>query len=148
MEMLECLDLSKNQLSGKIPASLAQLQYLAVLDLSNNSLSGKIPTSTQLQSINATAYAENKGLCGLPLALCPEHILKPSTTNLEKDSNFSFMQEVGISMGFGFIFGFWGVVGTFILKKSWRIAFFNLFDAVGDWFYVRTAIFVSKLRRS
>ncbi|XP_057792811.1 receptor-like protein EIX1 [Salvia miltiorrhiza] len=138
MEMLECLDLSHNQFSGELPTSLAQLQYLAVLDLSNNDLFGKIPTSTQLQSFNASAYDENDGLCGPPLpALCPEDSLRPSTTNPnEKDDNsLSFMQEVCISLGFGFIFGFWGVVGTFILKKSWRIAYFNFWDDVGDWFY-------------
>ncbi|XP_057792745.1 receptor-like protein EIX1 [Salvia miltiorrhiza] len=155
MEMLECLDLSHNQFSGALPTSLPQLHYLAVLDLSNNFLFGKIPTSTQLQSFNASAYAENDGLCGPPLpALCPEDSLRPSTTNPgenmnEKDDNgLSFMQEVGISMAFGVIFGFWGVVGTFILKKSWRIAYFNFWDAVGDWFYVKIAVFVSKWRRS
>ncbi|XP_057792810.1 receptor-like protein EIX2 [Salvia miltiorrhiza] len=150
MEMLECLDLSHNQFSGELPTSLAQLQFLAALDLSNNDLFGKIPTSTQLQSFNASAYAENGGLCGPPLASCPEDSLRPSTTNPnEKDHNSpSFMQEVCISLGFGFIFGFWGVVGTFILKKSWRIAYFNFWDAVGDWFYVRIAVFVSKWRRS
>ncbi|XP_057792813.1 receptor-like protein EIX2 [Salvia miltiorrhiza] len=150
MEMLECLDLSHNQFSGELPTSLAQLQYLAVLDLSNNDLSGKIPTSTQLQSFNASAYDENDGLCGPPLASCPEDSLRPSTTNPnEKDDNsLSFMQEVCISLGFGFIFGFWGVVGTFILKKSWRIAYFNFWDDVGDWFYVRIGVFVSKWRRS
>ncbi|XP_047943109.1 receptor-like protein EIX2 [Salvia hispanica] len=108
MEMLECLDLSKNQLFGKIPTSMTQL-WLSVLDLSNNSLSGKIPTSTQLQSFNASAYARNDGLCGAPLVLCAEDILKPPTTNSggntkEKNTNLSFMQEVGISMAFGFIF--------------------------------------------
>ncbi|XP_057792808.1 receptor-like protein EIX2 [Salvia miltiorrhiza] len=151
MEMLECLDLSHNQFSGELPTSLAQLQYLAVLDLSNNDLFGKIPTSTQLQSFNASAYDENDGLCGPPLpALCPEDSLRPSTTNPNEkdDDSLSFMQEVCISLGFGFIFGFWGVVGTFILKKSWRIAYFNFWDAVGDWFYVRIAVFVSKWRRS
>ncbi|XP_047949625.1 receptor-like protein EIX2 [Salvia hispanica] len=154
MEMLDSLDLSHNRLSGNIPASLAEIHTLGVLDLSNNKLSGKIPTGTQLQSFNASSYAGNDGLCGNPLPMCIEDSLRPSTTNPvdnmnEKDgNNFSFMQEVGISMGFGFIFGFWGVIGSFILKKSWRIAFFNLFDAAGDWFYVRIAVFVSKWRRS
>ncbi|KAL1555669.1 receptor-like protein EIX1 [Salvia divinorum] len=154
MEMLNSLDLSHNQLSGHIPKSLTEIYTIGVLDLSNNHLSGKIPTGTQLQSFNASSYADNDGLCGDPLPKCPGDRLWPSTTNPdenmnEKDgSNFSFMQEVGISMAFGFIFGFWGVIGSFTLKKSWRIAFFNLFDAAGDWFYVRTALFVSKWRRS
>ncbi|KAG6418868.1 hypothetical protein SASPL_121074 [Salvia splendens] len=71
MEMLEVLDLSRNQLSGHIPNSLAKLKFMAVLDLANNSLWGRIPASTQLQSFNASAYAGNDGLCGLPLKLCP-----------------------------------------------------------------------------
>ncbi|XP_047949649.1 receptor-like protein EIX1 [Salvia hispanica] len=152
MEMLDSLDLSHNQLSGKIPTSLVEIYSIGFLDLSNNNLSGKIPTSTQLQSFDASSYAHNHELCGDPLPKCPEDSLRPSTTNPgvnmnEKDgNNFSFMEEVGISMGFGFIFGFWGVVGSFILKKSWRIAFFKLLDVVGDWFYVRIVVFVSKWR--
>ncbi|XP_047965251.1 receptor-like protein EIX2 [Salvia hispanica] len=129
MGILDSLDLSHHHFSGKIPTSLAEIHTLGVLDLSNNNLCGKISTSTQLQSFNASSYAGNDGLCGNPLPMCIEHSLRPSTTNPvdntnEKDgNNFSFMQEVGISMGFGFIFGFWGVIGSFILKKSWRVAF-------------------------
>ncbi|KAL1555568.1 receptor-like protein EIX1 [Salvia divinorum] len=155
MEMLDSLDLSYNQLSGKIPTSLSQIYTLGFLDLSSNNLSGKIPTSTQLQSFNASTYAGNgDGLCGDPLPKCPGDSLRPSTTypgenRNEKDGiNLSFMQEVGISMSFGFIFGFWGVVGLFIWKKSWRIAFFNFLDVAGDWFYVRTVVFLSKWRRN
>ncbi|XP_047947480.1 receptor-like protein EIX1 [Salvia hispanica] len=154
MEMLDSLDLSHNQLSGEIPTSLAEIYTLGFLDLSNNKLSGKIPKGTQLQSFNEWSYAVNDGLCGDPLPKCPGDSLKPPPSSpvenmKEKDSsNFSFMAEVGISMAFGFIFGFWGVVGSFILKKSWRIAFFNSLDAAGDWFYVRIVVFVSKWRQS
>ncbi|KAG6404798.1 hypothetical protein SASPL_132374 [Salvia splendens] len=136
---IEFMDLSVNQFSEP---TLWQNTYkfgrnihsLGVLDLSNNNLLGKIPTSTQLHSFDASSYAGNDGLCGDPLPKCLDDRLRPSTINPgvnmnERDSNnFSFMEEVGISMGFGFIFGFWGVVGSIILKKSWRIAFFNLFD--------------------
>ncbi|XP_047949634.1 receptor-like protein EIX1 [Salvia hispanica] len=147
MHMLYSLDLSHNQLLGKIPTSLAEVHTLGFLDLSNNNLSGKIPTGTQLQSFNASSYADNDGLCGDPLPNCPTN--NPWDNMNEKDgNNFSFMEEVGISMGFGFIFGFWGVIGSFILKKSWRIAFFNSFDAAGDWFHVMIVVFVSKWRRS
>ncbi|XP_047965280.1 receptor-like protein EIX2 [Salvia hispanica] len=153
MDMLDFLDLSHNQLSGKIPTSLAEIHTLGFLDLSNNNLSGKIPTGTQLQSFNASAYADNDGLCGDPLPKCPGDSLRPSTNNPREnmnendDNNLSLMQEVAISIGFGFIFGFWGVVGSFLLKKSWRTAFFNLLDAAGDWVYVRIAVFVSKCKR-
>ncbi|KAL1556246.1 receptor-like protein EIX1 [Salvia divinorum] len=154
METVNSLNLSQNQLSGKIPTRLAQIHALGVLDLSNNNLSGKIPSGTQLQSFIASAYAGNDGLCGNPLPKCPEDRLRPSATNpggnvnAKDDSSLSFMQEVAISMVFGFIFGFWGVIGSFTLKKSWRISFFNLLDVIGDWLYVRIALFVSKWRRN
>ncbi|XP_042005651.1 receptor-like protein EIX2 [Salvia splendens] len=154
MEMLDSLDLSHNQLYGKIPTSLADIYTLGFLDLSNNSLFGKIPTSTQLQSFNASTYAGNNGLCGDPLPECPEDSLRPSTTNpldnMNEKENISFfcMQEVDISMVFGFIIGFWGVVGSFVVKKSWRDAFFNWLDVAGDWFYVKGGVLVSKFRPS
>ena len=108
MDMLDSLDLSYNLFSGKIPTSLTQIYSLGFLDLSNNNLSGKIPTSTQLQSFNASTYAENDGLCGDPLLKCPEDSLRPSNTypsenmNEKDDINLSFMQEVIISSAFGF----------------------------------------------
>ncbi|KAL1555654.1 receptor-like protein EIX2 [Salvia divinorum] len=108
MEMLDSLDLSHNQLSGKIPTSLTEIHTLGFLDLSNNKLSGKIPTGTQLQSFNASSYADNDGLCGDPLPKCPGDSLRPSANiprenmNENDGNNFSFMQEVGISMGFVF----------------------------------------------
>lgn len=97
-----------------------------------------------------SSYAGNNGLCGSPLELCPEDRPRPPTpTQGEEDDGFwrlSFMQGLGISIGFGFIVGFWGAVGCLVLKKSWRYAYFNLMDAVGDWFYVRISIFLSKWR--
>ncbi|KAG6404797.1 hypothetical protein SASPL_132373 [Salvia splendens] len=114
MDMLNSLDLSHNQLSGNIPTSLAQIYSLGVLDVSNNNLSGKIPASTQLQSFHASAYAGNDGLCGDPLPKCQEDSSRPHATapgenmNENNDINFSFMQRFGISMAFGFVFGFWG----------------------------------------
>ncbi|KAL6516426.1 hypothetical protein OROGR_019731 [Orobanche gracilis] len=148
MEMLEVVDLSHNQLSGRIPTTLAKLQFWLVLDLSNNCLFGKIPMSTQLQSFSAFAYTGNDGLCRPPLTSCPNDSLRPPTTNPEngRDGDLSFMQEVGISMGFGFIFGFLGFIGSLLLKKSWRFAFFNFFEGAPDWFYVKVAMFLAKMK--
>ncbi|KAH6755124.1 hypothetical protein C2S53_017888 [Perilla frutescens var. hirtella] len=156
MEMLEVLDLSRNQLSGEIPISLAQLHFLAFLDLANNSLSGKIPTSTQLQSFNASFYAGNNELCGLPLKMCPEDVPSSSITiegrkGIKKDGgikSLSFLQGFGISMAFGFIVGFWGVIGSLFLKRSWRwYAYFNFLDEADDWLYKATVVPFRRFRR-
>ncbi|KAI3457327.1 hypothetical protein Pfo_013990 [Paulownia fortunei] len=156
MQMLECLDLSRNQLSGSIPIGLEQLHYLAVLDLAHNNLSGKIPSSTQLQSFNASVYAGNSELCGLPLTLCPGDGLDPSISNQgehgdtdgKDDGSLSVLQEFYISMVLGFILGFWGVVGSLLLRKSWRSAYFNFMDGIGDWLYVTSTKILTKFRRS
>ncbi|KAL7086724.1 hypothetical protein ACP275_13G018200 [Erythranthe tilingii] len=164
MERLEVLDLSRNQLSGTIPVGMAQLHSLAVLDLANNNLSGKIPSSTQLQSFNESSYAGNLKLCGPPLVSCPGDELNPHTTDQGKRNNkeikddeddggfiltrISFWKEVGISIVFGFIVGFWGFVGSLFVKRSWRIAYYNFWGRVGDWFRVTTIVFFGKLRRA
>ncbi|XP_012841432.1 PREDICTED: serine/threonine-protein kinase BRI1-like 2 [Erythranthe guttata] len=164
MEVLEVLDLSRNQLSGTIPVGMAQLHSLAVLDLSNNNLSGKIPSSTQLQSFNESSYAGNPKLCGPPLVSCPGDKLIPDTTDQGRHNNkemkddedeggfilmrISFWKEVGISIVFGFIVGFWGFVGSLLIKRSWRVAYFNFWGRVGDWFYATTIVFFGKLRRA
>jgi uncharacterized repeat protein (TIGR01451 family) len=53
---LQSLRLPNNQLSGKIPSSLANLSQLSMLDLSSNQLSGEIPSSlanlSQLSSLD------------------------------------------------------------------------------------------------
>ncbi|CAH9135318.1 unnamed protein product [Cuscuta epithymum] len=149
MDMLEAVDLSRNQLSGEIPLGLGQLHFLAVLVLVNNNLTGEMPSSPTLQGFDPFLYAGNVGLCGLPLPLCPQDSLAPSshTNNEETDDGLSFMQDFAISMAFGFIFGFWAVVGPLLLKRSWRIAFFNFWNVVGDWLYVTIAVFFKNFTR-
>ncbi|XP_042010538.1 receptor-like protein EIX2 [Salvia splendens] len=154
MYKMQFLNLRGNKFHGSIPSQICNLTDIQVVDLSINNLVSIIPNCfnnfTQLQSFGASTYAGNDGRCGDPLPKCPEDSSRPSISNpggsmKEKHhNNFSFMEEVGISMTFGFIFGFWGVFGSFLLKKSWRIAFFNLFDDAGDWFYVKIVVFVSK----
>ncbi|XP_060171044.1 probably inactive leucine-rich repeat receptor-like protein kinase At5g48380 [Lycium barbarum] len=87
------LDLSSNQLSGEIPVDIANCSFLNNLKLDNNRLEGPIPpeiglfgrlktfniTNNMLTGpvpnfINATipaeSYANNPGLCGIPLPRC------------------------------------------------------------------------------
>ncbi|CAA3024886.1 receptor 12 [Olea europaea subsp. europaea] len=135
LDTLEWLDLSRNKLSGEIPNGLANLHFLSVLDLSYNNLMGKIPLSTQLQSFDSSAYAGNSQLCGDPLVECNRD---PSVTGngkvnvVEEDDSF-INRDFYICMAFGFITGFWVVVGSLVLKHSWRHSYFKFWNSVRDW---------------
>ncbi|KAI4998848.1 hypothetical protein ZWY2020_054190 [Hordeum vulgare] len=70
LKELESLDLSYNELFGEIPSGLSALTSLSHLNLSYNNLSGAIPFGQQLQvldNLNYT-YIGNPGLCGYPLS--------------------------------------------------------------------------------
>eukprot|EP00250_Pteridium_aquilinum_P022231 c25330_g1_i3 orf=90-1964(+) len=72
---LNALYLQHNRLSGEVPWGLGVLPRLTDLDLSSNDLSGSIPSSfTNRSSMNggpfdASTFANNPLLCGLPLSL-------------------------------------------------------------------------------
>ncbi|XP_058216028.1 receptor-like protein EIX2 [Rhododendron vialii] len=151
MEMLESLDLSANGFSGEIPRSLAHLNYLSVLNLSSNNLSGKIPFGTQLQSFNASAYAGNPNLCGLPLPnKClgdPPITPQPKDKSIQEDEDRSITQGFYVSMGLGFFFGFWGVFGTILFNSRSQHAFFKFLNHITDWIYVTTVLNWARLQR-
>uniref|UniRef100_A0A7N0U156 Protein kinase domain-containing protein n=1 Tax=Kalanchoe fedtschenkoi TaxID=63787 RepID=A0A7N0U156_KALFE len=65
---LKVLDLAENHLSGEIPPSLGDLTKLTQFNASSNNLSGAIPSSPLLQGFGSTAFLDNPGLCGSPLA--------------------------------------------------------------------------------
>ncbi|KAI4336182.1 hypothetical protein L6164_014738 [Bauhinia variegata] len=67
---LERLNLSFNQLQGKVPSSLGKLTSLHVLDLSDNHLQGQIPSI--LAGFPLGSFANNNHLCGPPLVSCSE----------------------------------------------------------------------------
>ncbi|RVW48741.1 Leucine-rich repeat receptor-like serine/threonine-protein kinase [Vitis vinifera] len=70
LNMYTLLDLSNNQLSGQIPASLGALKALKLLNISRNKLSGKIPTSFgDLENIESLDLSHNKLAGSIPLTL-------------------------------------------------------------------------------
>nr|GMD57371.1 LRR receptor-like serine/threonine-protein kinase GSO1 [Ipomoea batatas]GMD75096.1 LRR receptor-like serine/threonine-protein kinase GSO1 [Ipomoea batatas]GMD79992.1 LRR receptor-like serine/threonine-protein kinase GSO1 [Ipomoea batatas] len=130
MKLLESLDLSRNQLSGKIPPSISSLSTLSVLDLSYNSLTGKIPLGTQLQGFNASCYIGNN-LCGPPLSQkCSSDDDEGDISKHENngDDDSSEVDVFYVSMGIGFAVGFWGMCGCLFLVRPWRIAYFKFLD--------------------
>ncbi|KAK1263558.1 Serine/threonine-protein kinase BRI1-like 2 [Acorus gramineus] len=67
---LGVFDASHNRLRGGIPESFANLSFLVQIDLSDNQLTGPIPSRGQLSTLPASQYANNPGLCRVPLPPC------------------------------------------------------------------------------
>jgi hypothetical protein len=138
MQSLESLDLSENKLYEELPQSLSNLTFLSYLDLSYNNFSGRIPSGGQLDTLysqNPFMYDGNSGLCGDPLQKsCSEEPKDDDRKTEEHDSKLMSF-PFGVSSGFGV--GLWVVFCVILFKKSWRIAYFRLFDNAYDKFYVK-----------
>ncbi|XP_058076484.1 receptor-like protein EIX2 [Magnolia sinica] len=138
LALIESLDFSKNQLSGTIPIRMSNLTYLSHLNLSYNNLSGRIPSGNQLQTLEDTSiYAGNDGFCGHPLTdkCFSDEIPQDPTAvggDIEKDEEEYEMHWFYSAMGPRFAVGFWAFCGVFVLKKSWRIAYYHFFDEMND----------------
>ncbi|KAM0954754.1 hypothetical protein ACFX2A_023726 [Malus domestica] len=132
LERIETLDLSSNKFSGPIPQSMVSLTFLNHLNLSYNNLSGKIPTSNQFETFDASIYEGNAGLCGHPLPNCQGGKETPEVPGGDDEDDDSKLDKLWLifSIVIGFCFGFWGVCGTLVIKKSWRHAYFNFADKV------------------
>ncbi|GAB2233438.1 hypothetical protein Drorol1_Dr00002661 [Drosera rotundifolia] len=152
MRSLESLDLSNNHLFGTIPRSMSDLSSLSYLNLSCNDLQGQIPTGSQLQTlIDPSIYTGNQGLCGDPLPKkCKGGDNQPKlpantapAQEHEEDHESLWFSLVIVA---GFTTGFWGVVGTLVVKKSWRHAYFKLVEDLFGRIYVQAAVTKNKLK--
>lgn len=129
MELLESLDLSRNQLSGELPQSMSDLTFLSHLNVSYNTLRGRIPSSTQLQSFNASGFTGN-GLCGPPLTQNCSTNEAPPEGDDDQEGVKSDIEWFYLTAAFGFVIGFWIIVGPLLFKKSWRDTYFLFLDEV------------------
>ncbi|WVZ15265.1 hypothetical protein V8G54_012831 [Vigna mungo] len=135
---LEFLDLSRNQILGSIPTSLTQMDRLTMLDLSHNNLSGQIPIGTQLQSFEASSYEYNSNLCGKPLdKLCgaeePPH--EANVDESKEDENFVVNGAFYVSMILGFITGLCITCGSNLFNCPWRQLYFRFLNNLTDNIY-------------
>ncbi|KAK9286257.1 hypothetical protein L1049_014644 [Liquidambar formosana] len=152
LQRLETLDLSMNQISGPIPPSLTSLTSLNHLNLSYNNLTGEIPLGNQFLTLDdASIYMGNPALCGFPLTIkCnrdDETPQSPEENKDDEDGGEFEMMWFYISMGPGFVVGFWGVCGTLIIKKSWRYAYFRFVDDMKERIFVVVLVKLAHLRR-
>ncbi|KAF3431065.1 hypothetical protein FNV43_RR25795 [Rhamnella rubrinervis] len=147
LKHLEILDLSCNHLEGPIPISMTLLSHL---NLSHNNLSGPIPSANQFQTFNdPSIYEGNLVLCGSPLpAVCSDSKPlgeKDIRGNVEDDDLDKLWFYV--SIGLGFIVGFWAVCGGLVINKSWRESYFRFLDNVKDRLLLLIAMNVARFRR-
>ncbi|CAJ1824469.1 unnamed protein product [Sphenostylis stenocarpa] len=75
---LNNLRLDQNQLTGQIPANLSQLPRLKLFSVTNNLLTGPVPPFKK-GLVPAENYANNSGLCGFPLPVCQAKSAKSNT---------------------------------------------------------------------
>lgn len=151
LHQLESLDLSNNNLSGPIPPNMASLTFLGHLNLSYNNLSGEIPTTNQFHTlIDPSIYEGNPHLCGTPLSVkCSEHVDENTTANDTDEDQDSSHDKLWLylSIGLGYIVGFWAVCGSLVLKKSWRHAYFQFVDSMKDWILLVTIVNWIRIKR-
>lgn len=150
MASLESLDLSNNQLSGEIPLSLSNLSYLAWLDVSYNNLSGRIPSGPQLDTLydnDPFMYSGNNGLCGPHLQQKCSRVNNAAKLGNGDNKKSDHVPDSINGLGSGFGVGLWVVLCTILFKKTWRIAYFRLFDKVYDSLYVFTKKNCARLAR-
>ncbi|XP_074318354.1 receptor-like protein EIX2 [Silene latifolia] len=148
MKSLESLDLSNNNLSGIIPSSLSVLTSLESLNLSYNKLHGQIPTGRQLQTLNdPSIYEGNPRLCGDPLPnKCRTNHGENQPIQRQEKSDVWDKPVLYLVIMSGFATGFWGVVGSLLLKTRFRFAFYVLMGNVADYLYIQVMIRLNRLR--
>ncbi|KAK1364377.1 putative receptor like protein 25 [Heracleum sosnowskyi] len=152
LKQLECLDLSANKFSGEIPQSLSGLNFLAYLNLSHNNFSGRIPSGTQLDGLGISTYEGNTELCGKPLPnICPgdepSDIFQPSLNESEVEDDNEYERWLYVSAVVGFSSTFWGFIGTLVLNRRWRHAYFLFLENLKEKIYVATTVRINKLQR-
>ncbi|KAL1293962.1 hypothetical protein AAHE18_19G106800 [Arachis hypogaea] len=135
MKLLESFDVSHNLLSGMIPNNMSSLTFLNHLNLSYNNLSGPIPKGNQFQTLDDPfLYIGNPSLCGPPLQNQCNAPVDDSQEDDDEDEDGKDKEDQKekwlfyFVVALGFITGFWGFIGVFLLKKGWRHAYFQCID--------------------
>ncbi|CAL4983807.1 unnamed protein product [Urochloa decumbens] len=139
IQSLESLDLSGNKICGEIPQSLSNLTFLSFLNLSDNNLTGRIPSGPQLDGIFTQyphIYDGNIGLCGNPLQTNCTSNSEPKHGDQKIDEDDSMVLRLSFGLGIGYVVGLWVVFCVILFKRSWRLAYFQVFDKAFDKAYV------------
>ncbi|KAD5961434.1 hypothetical protein E3N88_12907 [Mikania micrantha] len=123
LKSLSSFDVSLNRLSSEPPVTLSRLNFLSSFNVSYNNLTGRIPLGTQLQSFNEFSFFGNN-LCGDPLTEICETDQAPNRDQEEDDESHGVDWDLIISPLSGFIAGFWLVLAPLMVSTRWRNTYF------------------------
>nr|GEW91679.1 hypothetical protein [Tanacetum cinerariifolium] len=118
---------SLNKLSGELPMSLSSLNFLSSFNMSYNNLAGRIPAGTQIQSFNESSFFGNK-LCGAPLTQQCARVKVPTDKEDQEEVDDGWLGtdwRIIISILVGFFVGFWIILAPLIVSRQLRIAYFH-----------------------
>ncbi|KAF5449943.1 hypothetical protein F2P56_030339 [Juglans regia] len=121
LKNLGVFDASHNRLQGHIPDSFSNLSFLVQIDLSNNELTGQIPTRGQLSTLPASQYANNPGLCGVPLSECHNENDEPKTL-ANGDDNRGSRKPTAASWANSIVLGILISIASVCILIVWAIA--------------------------
>ncbi|KAI4313614.1 hypothetical protein L6164_026577 [Bauhinia variegata] len=121
LKNLGVFDASHNRLQGHIPDSFSNLSFLVQIDLSNNELTGEIPSRGQLSTLPASQYANNPGLCGVPLPECRSDNAQ-STTSPSEDGSKEGHRAKAASWANSIVLGILISIASLCILIVWAIA--------------------------
>ncbi|KAA8532403.1 hypothetical protein F0562_032428 [Nyssa sinensis] len=121
LKNLGVFDASHNRLQGHIPDSFSNLSFLVQIDLSSNELTGEIPARGQLSTLPASQYANNPGLCGVPLPECQSGNNQPAT-NTDEDSGKGSHRAPAASWANSIVLGVLISTASVCILIVWAIA--------------------------
>ncbi|KAM6546726.1 hypothetical protein CsatB_027462 [Cannabis sativa] len=121
LKNLGVFDASHNRLQGQIPDSFSNLSFLVEIDLSSNELTGQIPTRGQLSTLPASQYANNPGLCGVPLPECTSNS-QPTTTDPSADMGRGARKSSAASWANSIVLGILISIASICILIVWAIA--------------------------
>ncbi|KAL8218015.1 hypothetical protein R6Q57_021388, partial [Mikania cordata] len=127
--ILESLDLSVNHLDGNFPSSLSGLTTLNFLNVSYNNLVGRIPTGSQLQTLNESSFIGN-ALCDYPLPACSQNNGNPGGTKDKHDESNGIDLILMICTLIGLIIGFWIIISPLIVSEPWRNTYYHFLEDI------------------
>ena len=133
---------------GEIPEGLSKLSFLSYLNLSYNNLTGKIPSGTQLQGFSELSDIGNRDICGPPLTkICLQDGKSRDTKPMDEDGDESdFLPWFYIGIESGFVMSFLGVCCAIFLNKKWRHTYFNFLYDLRDRLYVMVVVKMNSFR--